>query len=82
LTTRTRSIRRATLFSFFALFYLSCAGCGESQPPAPPAPSKVIENQLDSKDPKDRLEGAKQAEKMYGAGDASEKPAAAPSPQR
>jgi hypothetical protein len=75
LTTFARFIRRTTLAGFFALLCFSFAGCGESQPPAPPAPSKVIEKQLDSKDPKDRLEGAKQAEKMYGSGDAPDKPA-------
>jgi hypothetical protein len=75
LTTFSRLIRRTTLAGCVALLCLYFAGCGESQPPAPPAPSKVIEKQLDSKDPKDRLEGAKQAEKMYGTGDATDKPA-------
>jgi hypothetical protein len=70
----SKSIRRTTLAGVaLALLCLPLAGCGESQPPAPPAPSKVIEKQLDSKDPKDRLEGAKQAEKMYGSGDDKQK---------
>jgi len=73
LTTRTRPIHCAKVLILFALLYVPFAGCGESQPPPPPDPSKVIQKQLDSKDPKDRLEGAKQAEKLYGNGDATEK---------
>jgi hypothetical protein len=75
-TTRILSIRRLALGGVLALPLLSFVGCGESRPPAPPAPGKVIEKQLDSKDPKDRLEGAKQAEKLYGSDDASDKASA------
>jgi hypothetical protein len=73
LTTRSGSIRHATLAGFVALPFLAIAGCGRSEPPAAPLPSKAIEKQLDSKDPKDRLEGAKQAEKIYGNGDTNDK---------
>lgn len=71
MTIRTWSIRQAMLAYVFTLLCLPLAGCGESQPPAPPAPGKVIEKQLDSKDPKDRIEAAKQAEKIYGGSDTS-----------
>jgi len=80
LTTRTRSIRHATLAAGVALPFLAIAGCGGSQPPAPPPPSKAIEKQLDSKDPNDRLEGAKQAEKLYGNTDTNDKSNAPPAP--
>jgi hypothetical protein len=80
MTMRTLLIRRATLAGFFALLCLAIAGCGGSQPSAPPNPGTVIEKQLDSKDPKDRLEGANQAEKLYGNGDASDKANAPPAP--
>lgn len=73
MTTRTRSIRQAALAGVVALPFLAIAGCGRSEPPAAPLPSKAIEKQLDSKDPKDRLEGAKEAEKIYGNGDTSGK---------
>jgi hypothetical protein len=80
LTTRIRSIRHAAFAGFVALPFLAVAGCGRSEPSAAPLPSKAIEKQLDSKDPKDRLEGAKEAEKVYGNGDTSGKsgPSTAP----
>ena len=82
MTKRTRSIRHAALAgAFVALPFLAIAGCGKSEPPAAPPPSKAIEKQLDSKDPKDRLEGAKQAEKLYGNGDTNDKSNASTAPK-
>ncbi len=80
MTPRTRSIRHATLAGVVALPFMAIAGCGKSEPPAAPPPSKAIEKQLDSKDPKDRLEGAKQAEKLYGNSDTNDKSNATPAP--